>query len=441
MYVARLEVSDFRNYSAAAIDLAAGVTIVLGANGQGKTNLVEALGYLASGSSHRVSSDQALVRAGTDAAVVRALLRHGERSIVVECQINRSGSNKLLVNTAPVRGREAQRYIDSVLFAPEDLALIRGEPAGRRRMVDSLLTAMSPRMAGVLSDYDRVVRQRTTLLKTARSSRVPADSLGTLDIWDERLATLGAEIILGRRRLVGALRSRVEDGYQRIAGVEHRVDIAMRESIDHPERNAEDGGRAAIVDSANAPGTSPTSTVAGAPDVSGGASAELAESARSAEAEGIPPGGDPASRVAEPTAATATGEVADQLLGRIAEVRREELDRAVTLVGPHRDDLVITLNGLPARGYASHGESWSLALALRIASAELLRQTAVAGDPVVILDDVFAELDQARRSRLLDAVIGFEQVIVTAAVAEDVPGLDTSRVIRIHAGAVVDDDE
>ena len=385
MIVARLELTDFRNYAHAAVELGPGVTVVLGPNGQGKTNLVEAIGYLASGSSHRVSADPALVRFGESTATVRATLRHGEREVLMECQINRSGTNRLLVNRSAVRTREAQRYIDSVLFAPEDLAIVRGDPSGRRRVIDSLLVAITPRLSAVMSDYDRVVRQRTTLLKSARASRVPADALTTLDIWDERLADLGAQIMVARERLVEQLQPTVDAAYQRIAGVEQRVVLSMRTTVDGVDPEDGDTADAAIL--------------------------------------------EPQTMV----------ETRDRLLARITEVRRAELDRAVTLVGPHRDDLVIELNALPARGYASHGESWSLALSLRLASAELLRDTGAAGDPVVILDDVFAELDEGRRGRLLEAVAGFEQVIVTAAVAGDVPHLDAARVIRIRAGEVVDD--
>lgn len=391
MIVAGLELTDFRNYATAQVQLGPGVTVVLGPNGQGKTNLVEAIGYLATGGSHRVSSDAALVRFGEDAATIRASLRHGEREVVMECRINRSGANRLLVNRNSVRGREAQRYIDSVLFAPEDLAIIRGEPSGRRRTLDALVVAITPRMAAVLSDYDRVVRQRTTLLKSARATRTPADALGTLEIWDERLAELGAQIMVARERLVLQLQPRMDAAYQRIAGTEQRVALSLRTTVDGLD--AEDDDPAPATSGSNSTGFAGTDA--------------------------------PAANAAA-------------LLARIAEVRRAELDRAVTLVGPHRDDLLIELNGLPARGYASHGESWSLALALRLASAELLRDTGAAGDPVVILDDVFAELDEGRRGRLLEAVVGFEQVIVTAAVAADVPDLAEARVIRIRSGEVVD---
>lgn len=424
MIVARLELTDFRNYAHAVIELGAGVTVIVGPNGQGKTNLVESIGVLATGASHRVSSDQALVRAGTDAAVIRATLRHGDREVLIESQINRTGSNRLIVNRNPVRTREAKRYIDSVLFAPEDLAIVRGEPAGRRRTVDALLVATAPRYAAILGDYERVLRQRTALLKSARASRVAADALGTLDIWDERLAGLGAEIVAGRDRLIAALAPRADAAYTRIAGVDQRVRLRMRTSVD--ETDLETGGpdRSSF-------GPSSSDPVSSGPVSSGPPTpAPLGTNPTDGRGNDPAPPGAHAQQVAT---------IAARLAARILEVRREELDRAVTLVGPHRDDLEIELNGLPARGYASHGESWSLALALRLASAELLRDTGIAGDPVVILDDVFAELDERRRDRLMAAVADFEQVVITAAVPADVPDIAGSRTIRIRGGAVVDD--
>jgi DNA replication and repair protein RecF len=410
VFVARIELTDFRNYAHAVVELGPGVTVILGPNGQGKTNLVEAIGYLASGSSHRVSNDHALVRFGEESATVRATLRHGEREVLMECQINRSGANRLLVNRSIVRSREAQRYIDSVLFAPEDLSIVRGEPSGRRRVLDALIVAITPRMSAVMSDYERVVRQRTTLLKSARATRVPADALGTLDIWDDRLAQLGAEIMIARERLIAQLLPRMDAAYQRIAGTDQRVALAMTTTVDGIDTEDSDPS------TRSADPERPSTRFAR----SGTEAAPVVERAQRVETH------------------QTIDDVRTRLLARIAEVRRAELDRAVTLVGPHRDDLVIELNGLPARGYASHGESWSLALALRLASAELLRDTGAAGDPVVILDDVFAELDEGRRARLLDAVLGFEQVIVTAAVGSDVPQLQDARVVRIRGGEVVD---
>ncbi|MAT19122.1 MAG: DNA replication/repair protein RecF [Leifsonia sp.] len=385
MRVAHLGLTDFRNYETAEVGFDAGPNLIVGINGQGKTNLVEALAYLSTLGSHRVSSDQALIRFGRDSAIVRARLEHGDRNVLVEVQLNRVGANRAQVNRGPIKPRELPRYVATVVFAPEDLALVRGEPSGRRRFLDELLVQKSPRFAGILSDYDRVLRQRNTLLKSARAARTPAEKLTTLDVWDERLVQLGVEIVIGRRDLIERLREPVRDAYERIAGAEHRADLSARLSIlgsqpdDEASTDVLDGGA----------GLTPMSA---------------AESFRAS----------------------------------LAAQRRAELDRGITLVGPHRDDLVLTLNGLPARGYASHGESWSFALSLKLASAEVLRTDAPLGDPVLILDDVFAELDERRRASLSAAITGFEQVLITAAVENDVPQELRGTTIRIHAGRVVE---
>ncbi|WP_294179603.1 DNA replication/repair protein RecF [uncultured Schumannella sp.] len=384
MRVAHLGLTDFRNYETAEVGFEAGPNLIVGINGQGKTNLVEALAYLSTLGSHRVSSDQALIRFGRDSAIVRVRLEHGDRQVLLEVQINRAGANRAQVNRGPIKPRELPRHVATVVFAPEDLALVRGEPAGRRRFLDELLVQKSPRFAGVLSDYDRVLRQRNTLLKSARASRTPANQLTTLDVWDERLVQLGVDIVRGRLELINQLRNPVRDAYERIAGSEHHAELSPRLSI--LEDSPEDGG----------PG----------PPTDAGAL----------------------------TAADA----AEHFRARLVTHRRAELDRGLTLVGPHRDDLVLDLNGLPARGYASHGESWSFALSLKLASAEVLRTDAPLGDPVLVLDDVFAELDERRRTSLSAAIAGFEQVLITAAVENDVPEELRGTTIRIHAGRVVE---
>ena len=384
MIVAHLTLSDFRNYAEASVALAPGPNLFVGSNGQGKTNLVEAIGYLSTLGSHRVASDQALIRAGRDSAIIRARLEHGERNVLVEVQLNRSAVNRAQVNRVATKPRELPRYAASVLFAPEDLALVRGDPGGRRRYLDQLLVQLAPRLAGVLSDYDRVLKQRTTLLKSVRAARVAESQLSTLEVWDERLADLGSQIVVERDALVARLRPFVADAYRRIAGDDHRADLATRLSIlgDGADDETEDAGDA---------------------------SASL----------------DPA-------------EVRQAFAAAIARVRRAELDRGLTLVGPHRDDLVLTLNGLPARGYASHGESWSFALALKLAAAAILRADSPLGDPVVILDDVFAELDESRRGRLAEAIAGYEQVLITAAVLGDVPDALRAHTVHIRAGEIVE---
>lgn len=382
MLVTHLGLVDFRNYATADVDLVAGANLFVGSNGQGKTNLVESLGYLSTLGSHRVSTDAALIRQGADAAIIRARLEHAGRVLLAEVQLNRTGANRAQVNRSAIRTRELPRYFSSVLFAPEDLALVRGEPSGRRRFLDELLVLRTPRLAGVMADYDRVLRQRNSLLKSARASGLKGDRLTTLDIWDERLIALGSELIEARSILTVDLAPEVDSAYDRIAG-SHRV-----------------------------------TTLTGRLSIRGGAEEDDSEQP-----------GWPEIVTAEEAAALFTSE--------LARVRPSELDRAITLVGPHRDDLVLGLNSLPARGYASHGESWSMALALKLASAEILRRDSMSGDPVLMLDDVFAELDQARRSRLAGAVAGFEQVLITAAVYEDVPGALAMHTVRIDGGTIV----
>ena len=389
MRVTHLSLTDFRNYAQVEVSFAPGQNLIVGRNGQGKTNLVEALGFLSTLSSHRVSNTSAMIRAGQDAGIIRARLEFNGREILTEVQINRSGLNRAQVNRSVIKTRELTRFFSSVLFAPEDLSLVRGDPSGRRRFLDQLLVLRTPRLAGVLADYDRVLRQRNTLLKSARASGLRTTQLGTLEIWDDRLVALGSEIIDERAELVRLLGEPLFAAYQAVAGEDHGPMLVPSLSIlGADEESALESGTAA--GSGAAGSVSDDSTTA--------------ESFRTA----------------------------------LAGLRRKELDRGMTLVGPHRDDVVFVLNSLPAKGYASHGESWSFALALKLASAELLRRDSTTGDPVLILDDVFAELDLSRRRRLAAAVAGFEQVLITAAVLEDVPEELTAHTIHIHAGAVVD---
>ncbi|KRC61544.1 recombinase RecF [Agromyces sp. Root81] len=382
MHVARLSLTDYRNYARAELELGPGATVLVGRNGQGKTNLVEAIGYLATLGSHRVSGDQALIRAGADAAIVRALLSHGDRELLVELQLNRQGANRAQLNRSPVKTRELPRYAHSVLFAPEDLAIVRGEPSVRRRLLDELLVQRTPRLAGVMADYERVLKQRNSLLKSARARGLAVDKLTTLDIWDERLVVLGSELIDQRLALIEELREPLAAAYR------------------------------AIVDADHGPGMTPSLSI-----------------------DGADPDAEPEASVGALESTIGTRERFSEAL-RV--LRPKELERGVTLVGPHRDDVVLLLNGLPAKGYASHGESWSFALALRLASAELLRRDSMTGDPVLVLDDVFAELDRLRRERLAQAISGFEQVLVTAAVLEDVPAPLVARIVHIEAGHIVE---
>jgi DNA replication and repair protein RecF len=293
------------------------------------------------------------------------------------------------VNRVGVKPRELPRHIATVLFAPEDLALVRGEPSGRRRFLDQLLVQLSPRLAGVLADYDRVLRQRNSLLKSARGYRVDDPRLSTLDLWDERLIDLGSQLIDARADLVQRLRPHVAAAYESIAGAGHDADLALELSILGAQPEDDD-----------------------------------------------PPGVVDPERIAAGSAGTA-----DAFRAAVDRVRRSELDRGITLVGPHRDDLLLVLNGLPARGYASHGESWSFALSLKLASAALLRAESPIGDPVVVLDDVFAELDESRRAQLAAAIGDYEQVLITAAVADDVPAALVGHTVHIRAGRVLEEGE
>jgi DNA replication and repair protein RecF len=384
--VAHLSLTDFRNYESAELDLTPGPNLFVGRNGQGKTNLVEALGYLSTLGSHRVSTDHAMIRSGCDSAIVRARLTNGEQFVLAEVQINRVGANRAQINRSAIKTRELPRYFSSVLFAPEDLALVRGDPSGRRRFMDELLVLRTPRMSAVLADYDRVLRQRNSLLKSARASGI-RDHLSTLDIWDERLVAFGTEIIEARADLVDELAPEVELAYAAIAGREHAASLTRQLSI--LSSGTDDLDAELVLET-------------------------LRRDRLTAE------------------------ETAEAFRAALVRVRRAEIDRGITLAGPHRDDLVLALNELPARGYASHGESWSFALSLKLASAAVLRRESSTGDPVLILDDVFAELDESRRDRLADAVDGFEQVLITAAVGGDVPARLAGNSVFIRAGQILE---
>lgn len=385
MIVEQLSLVDFRNYAAAELSLTPGANVFVGRNGQGKTNLAEAIGYFATLGSHRVSQDAPMVRDGADAAFVRARLAHGQRRVQLEAQLNRTGSNKARVNGSPVRTAELPRYAQVVLFAPEDLQIVRGDPSARRRFADQLLIQRAPRLAGVLADYDRVLKQRNALLKSARARGVRGDGLSTLEVWDDKLVSLGTDVIRARLRLASELAGPVARAYTAIAGADHRPQLQWALSV-------------------------------------GGA--------------------DPEEDDSPADAGIADAAAIEQLFRTaLADRRSAELDRGITLVGPHRDDLILRIRDLPVKGYASHGESWSVALSLRLASAELLRAESTLGDPIVILDDVFAELDADRRARLAGIVADYEQVIVTAAVSEDVPLGLRARTVRVEAGTLHEDSD
>ncbi|KPH99196.1 DNA replication and repair protein recF [Actinobacteria bacterium OV450] len=375
MHVSHLSLADFRSYARAEVELGPGITAFVGPNGQGKTNLVEAIGYLATLGSHRVSSDAPLVRMGADRAVIRAAVTHGERRQLVELELNPGRANRARINrSSQVRPRDVLGIVRTVLFAPEDLALVKGDPGERRRFLDELVTARSPRMAGVRSDYERVLKQRNTLLKSAAMARRHGGrsmDLSTLDVWDQHLARAGAELLAQRLDLIATLLPLADKAYEQLAPGGGPLGLAYRASAGEPVDSGEARTREALY---------------------------------------------------------------EVVLAALAEVRKQEIERGVTLVGPHRDDVLLRLGDLPAKGYASHGESWSYALALRLASYELLRSEGA--EPVLILDDVFAELDARRRERLAELVAPGEQVLVTAAVDDDVPGVLAGTRFGVSGGEV-----
>lgn len=375
MYVRHLGLRDFRSWAHADLELQPGRTVFIGSNGFGKTNLLEALWYSSTLGSHRVGTDAPLIRAGAARAVVSTIVVNDGRECAVDLEIAAGRANKARLNRSPVRStREVIGVLRAVLFAPEDLALVRGDPSERRRYLDDLATLRRPAVAAVRADYERVLRQRTALLKSLSGARYRGDhgALDTLDVWDSRLAEHGAELMSARIDLVNQLTPEVEKAYQLLAPGSRAASISYRSSL---------GADAAA-------------------GIAGG-DREFLEAA---------------------------------LLAALAERRGAELERGMCLVGPHRDDLELWLGDQPAKGFASHGESWSFALALRLAAYELLR--ADESDPVLLLDDVFAELDATRRRALATVAESAEQVLVTAAVVEDIPaGWDARRVyVDLHDG-------
>ncbi len=374
MHVAHLTLHNFRSYADLDVELEPGATAFIGRNGQGKTNLVEAIDYLSRLSSHRVASDAPLVKAGTDQALIRAAVVRSGRTAILEVELNPGRANRARINRSPLpRPRDLIGVVRTVVFAPDDLTLVKGDPSDRRKFLDDLLILRTPRLAGVRSDYDRILKQRNSLLKTAGLARGDSreTALSTLSVWDLQLASVGAELLAARLRLVEDLRPYVGKAYEAVARGASRDDaeIDYKASFDLSSSSVEQGEERARVET----------------------------------------------RTAQ--------ELEEALLAELERRRKDELDRGISLVGPHRDELVLTLgNGelrLPVKGYASHGESWSFALAMRLASYDLLR--ADGDDPILVLDDVFAELDTDRRAQLAELVAGAEQVLVTAAVAADVP--------------------
>jgi DNA replication and repair protein RecF len=390
MFIKHLELNNFRNYLNADVALAPGVNLLVGPNGQGKTNLVEAIRYLSTLSSHRVAGYIPMIKQGSGQAVVRALASHEDRDVLLELELNRDSPNKARINKSPAQKvRDVLGYVNSVTFAPEDLDIIKRDPSNRRAFIDELVVQVWPRFAGVYADYERVLKQRNTLLKSARQTGAKGSSLSTLDAWDQSLVSYGSEIIAARVDLVERLRPHLFSAYQSIAVANNEPKILIKSSL----------------------------LSASVPNFY-----DEEESTFTSEAEFLQTGD--------------RAEIEQLFALKLQSVRPKELERAITLVGPHRDDLVLMLGSMPAKGYASHGESWSYALALRLASIALLRTETRSGDPVLILDDVFAELDAGRRERLAEMVKTNEQVLITAAVAEDVPKDLVATLFAVREGAV-----
>ena len=400
MYLEQLSLTDFRSYAQVDLSLEPGVTVLVGSNGIGKTNLMEAIGYLATLSSHRVSTDAPLLRFGTERAMIRAKLVRGEQSTVLELEINAGRANRARINRSnPVRARDILGICQTVLFAPEDLALVKGDPSNRRRFLDELLVSLVPRHAATRSDYDRVLKQRNALLKSGRAGKFTAGHEATLDVWDQHMARAGAELLHARLELVERLQPHLNNAYAQLT----------------------DGSKAA--------GAVYRSTLQGALDDDG-------------ESSGAVPGAVPADGF-EDLRPLGVEELTERYVRAFAASRRKELERGISLVGPHRDELDLVLGQAPAKGYASHGETWSMCLALRLASYYVMLDDARTGGsaPILILDDVFAELDVQRRRKLAAIVSGAEQVLVTAAVEDDIPAELAGRRVKVIPGGIDEPDK
>ncbi|MHA7154389.1 DNA replication/repair protein RecF [Arthrobacter sp. TMN-50] len=386
MYVQHLSLTDFRSYSQVEVLLEAGITVFVGPNGVGKTNIVEAIGYLASMSSHRVSSDKPLIAFDAERALVRGRLVRGTQTISVEVEINADRVNRARINRAnPVRASDAAGILRTVLFAPEDLTLVRGDPSSRRRFLDDLTATLLPHRAGISADYERVLKQRNALLKSARTSgKLSVSHEATLDVWDQHLAQAGARLLHARLAVLAQLQPYLERAYRELTDGSKTAEATYRSTL---SGTAEDGM----------------------------------------------PGAD------ESISSLGVEDLTARFIAELLTQRRRELDRGISLVGPHRDDVDLILGGTIAKGYASHGETWSLALALRLGSYYLLRDDdrTPGASPVLILDDVFAELDSSRRTKLAAIVSGAEQVLVTAAVGEDIPEALAGRQFQVVPGGLV----
>jgi DNA replication and repair protein RecF len=398
VYLEHLSLTDFRSYAQVDLALEPGVTVLVGSNGIGKTNLMEAIGYLATLSSHRVSSDAPLLRFGTERALVRARLVRGGQTTVLELEINASRANRGRINRSnPVRARDLLGICQTVLFAPEDLALVKGDPSNRRRFLDELLVSLIPRHSATRTDFDRVLKQRNALLKSARAGKFTAGHEATLDVWDQHMARAGAELLHARLELVELLRPHLAKAYAQLTDGSKEASAVYRSTL---QSLMDDDG-----------GTSP-----------GGGGGSMAAG----------------SAAADDLRYLTVEELTGRYVQAFAASRRKELERGISLVGPHRDELELILGEAPAKGYASHGETWSMCLSLRLASYYVMLDDARTGGsaPILILDDVFAELDVQRRRKLAAIVSGAEQVLVTAAVDADIPAELSGRRVKVIPGGI-----
>ena len=384
MFAKRVKLTNFRNYESADIELSSGVNLIYGPNGQGKTNLVEALNFFAALDSHRVAGHTPLIKQDKSTAIISLELSHENRDLLLEYEINTDSSNRARLNRSEVaKPKDILGYLNSVIFAPEDLDIVKRDPSNRRGFLDQLIVQFNPRMHGVYADYDRVLKQRNTLLKSARATGTKGEGLFTLDAWDQALVKNGSEIIAARVAITEKLSPPLVTNYQNIAKSNNEPGMFVRSSVVESSKLDQDD-----LETQDALST------------------------------------------------TNKEEVSGLFQQKLSLMRPKELERGITLVGPHRDDLQLNLGSLPAKGYASHGESWSYALSLKLASLEILKSESKLGDPILILDDVFAELDKDRREKLSNLVQQNEQVLITAAVIEDVPDNLLANKFEVDSGRV-----
>ena len=357
MRLSQLTLNNYRSYAESQFELHPGPNVLLGLNGVGKTNIAEAVGYLSTLGSHRVTYDQPLVRHGESQAIIRAQAHRGTQEAFLEVEINPGRSNRARINRGnPVRATDILGILRTVLFAPEDLELIKGSPGVRRRLFDDLAVQLRPALARVRQDYEKVLKQRNALLKSIRHEGFTETHESTLTVWDHQLSEAGSRLLRARLEMVAALRPHVEKAYQQLSGSVRTARMVYESSFEQQ-----------------------------------------------------PP--------------TGQKDLAELMLTQLQAARKQERERAITLVGPHRDDILFSLDDVPVKGYASHGETWSYALSLRLGAYRVMvdDDPNEGAQPILILDDVFAELDARRRRRLAELAGEAEQLIVTAAVDDDVP--------------------